>query len=131
MTAIRKSAAFWLAIGWIGFAVLPWYFEISALSPAGSGLAIGLAGGVLSETECSSSDNGKGDCRQTPASLPARNAAVGVPTTSDHVGATKAVEHDSLCLHASGVGRKLSANGIVDMRGHFIDQAFAAPTRTA
>ena len=45
MTAIRKSAAFWLAIGWIGFAVLPWYFEISALSPAGSGLAIGLAGG--------------------------------------------------------------------------------------
>jgi hypothetical protein len=50
---------------------------------------------------------------------------------SDSVGTAKTVEHDSLCLHARGVGSKFSANGIVDMRGHFIDQAFAAPARTA
>jgi iron(III) transport system permease protein len=44
VSAVRKSAAFWLALGWIGFALLPWYFdETSAFGPAGSGMALGLA----------------------------------------------------------------------------------------
>jgi hypothetical protein len=50
---------------------------------------------------------------------------------SDSVGAAKAAEHDSLCLHARGGDRKFSANGIVDMRGNFIDQSFAVPAWAA
>jgi hypothetical protein len=51
--------------------------------------------------------------------------------TSDSVGAAKAMEHDSFCLRARGGDRKFSANGIVDMRGNFIDQSFAVPARAA
>jgi hypothetical protein len=90
-----------------------------------------LASGVLGNTERPSNNNRKGNCRQTPPSSPARNAAVGVPTTSDSVGAAKAMEHNSFCLKARGGGRKLSANGIVDMRGNFIDEPFAMPAWAA
>jgi len=48
MPAIGKSALFWLTLGWIGFAVLPWYFEDALISgPAISGLVLAIADGRL------------------------------------------------------------------------------------
>ena len=46
---MRKSAALWLALGWIGYATLPWYFAGSSSAPAvawplNSGLALGFNG---------------------------------------------------------------------------------------
>ncbi len=46
---MRKSAALWLALGWIAIAMLPWYFAGSSSAPAvawpfNSGLALGLSG---------------------------------------------------------------------------------------
>src|SRR5438477_2282137 len=41
---MRRSVAVWLGLGWIGYALLPWYFETALLAgPAASGLAFGLA----------------------------------------------------------------------------------------
>src|SRR5437879_5890516 len=36
-----RAVKIWLALGWIGFAVLPWYLADSS----GSGLMLGIAGG--------------------------------------------------------------------------------------
>ena len=48
MLAVGKSALFWLVLGWIGFAVLPWYFEDALISgPAISGLVLAIADGRL------------------------------------------------------------------------------------
>ena len=44
MLALRKPVTVWLALGWLGFAVLPWYFG-DAFTVANSGLALGVAGG--------------------------------------------------------------------------------------
>ena len=44
MSVPKKPVAFWLALGWLGFAVLPWYLGDS-FSSANSGLALGLTGG--------------------------------------------------------------------------------------
>jgi iron(III) transport system permease protein len=42
--AMAKPVVLWLALGWIGFAVLPWYLDAAyGFSPAGSGLTLGLA----------------------------------------------------------------------------------------
>jgi iron(III) transport system permease protein len=41
---MKKPVAFWLTLGWPGFALLPWYFG-DALTLRNSGLALGLAGG--------------------------------------------------------------------------------------
>ena len=38
-----RSARWWLALGWVGFAGAPWYFGDSA-GPYGSALVLGLAG---------------------------------------------------------------------------------------
>jgi hypothetical protein len=62
---------------------------------------LGFSSGVLGNTERVGNNYGKGDCRETPASSPARNATVGVPTTRGSVGAAKAMEHDSFCLGES------------------------------
>ena len=54
---MKKSVALWLGLGWIGFAILPWYLvEGGSLSlhmlsgwprgAAGSGLGLGLGGGI-------------------------------------------------------------------------------------
>src|ERR1700757_4286008 len=44
MPAVGKSALFWLALGWIGFAILPWYLDDGLLSvPATSGLMLAIA----------------------------------------------------------------------------------------
>jgi iron(III) transport system permease protein len=54
---MKRSAAFWLAAGWIGYAILPWYLSEGGgpfffwmtsgypMGAAGSGLALGLFGG--------------------------------------------------------------------------------------
>jgi iron(III) transport system permease protein len=43
---VTKAAALWIALGWAGFAILPWYFDDGLLSgPAASGLVLGLTGG--------------------------------------------------------------------------------------
>src|SRR5439155_17408506 len=48
-----RAAKLWLALGWIGFAVLPWYLADNSgaayypLGPYGSALALGIAGGRL------------------------------------------------------------------------------------
>ena len=45
MSPVTKAVAFWLVLGWIGLAVLPWYFDDGVLSgPTASGLALGLYG---------------------------------------------------------------------------------------
>ena len=46
---MRKSAALWLALGWIGFAALPWFFGDSRGAPPSpwplnSGLVVGFNG---------------------------------------------------------------------------------------
>jgi len=44
MPAVGISALFWLLLGWIGFAILPWYFDEGLLSaPAASGLVLAIA----------------------------------------------------------------------------------------
>src|SRR5207237_9053470 len=45
-SAMNKPVAFWLALGGIGFAVLPWYLGdgFDAFDPAQSGLVLGVAG---------------------------------------------------------------------------------------
>ena len=46
MSAVATPVVLRLALGWIGFAVLPWYLgDGYAFDPAGSGLALGLAAG--------------------------------------------------------------------------------------
>ncbi|HYU11008.1 MAG TPA: iron ABC transporter permease, partial [Stellaceae bacterium] len=40
---MTKPVAFWLALGWVGFALLPWYLG-DGFEPARSGLTHGLAG---------------------------------------------------------------------------------------
>src|ERR1700730_6871962 len=44
---MTKSVAWWLALGWFGFALLPWYLGdgFDAFEPARSGLALGFAAG--------------------------------------------------------------------------------------
>ena len=43
---MTKPVAVWLALGWVGFAVLPWYLGdgFDAFDPAHSGLVLGVAG---------------------------------------------------------------------------------------
>src|SRR5207302_10874591 len=43
---MTKPVAFWLAMGWVGFALLPWYLGdgLDAVDPARSGLMLGLSG---------------------------------------------------------------------------------------
>jgi len=44
VSAVAKPVVLWLALGWVGFAVLPWYLgDAFAFGAAGSGLALGLA----------------------------------------------------------------------------------------
>jgi iron(III) transport system permease protein len=46
MSPVTKPVSVWLAAGWIGFAILPWYFGDSVASgPAASGLVLALADG--------------------------------------------------------------------------------------
>ena len=46
-----RAARWWLALGWVGFAVLPWYFADGGTGaasyprgPYGAALALGVAG---------------------------------------------------------------------------------------
>ena len=44
MSAVAKPVGLWLALGWIGFAFLPWYLDPAyGFGPAASGLALGLS----------------------------------------------------------------------------------------
>src|SRR5438552_461695 len=43
MAASRHVVACWLVAGWIGFALLPWYY--GGATPAGSALALGFGDG--------------------------------------------------------------------------------------
>jgi iron(III) transport system permease protein len=41
---MSRPAQIWLALGWLGYAVLPWYFAAGPSFVEGSGLALGIAG---------------------------------------------------------------------------------------
>src|SRR5262245_37257050 len=41
---MSRSAALWLAAGWIGFALLPWYLQGETRSAGASALVLGLRG---------------------------------------------------------------------------------------